>query len=41
LSKSTNSSEQTIAAVGSANGMAENTFYKWRQKFGGMEVSEA
>ncbi len=33
--------EQTIAAVCRAHGIAENTFYKWRQKFCGMEVSEA
>jgi len=33
--------EQTIAAVCREHAVAENTFYKWRQKYGGMEVSEA
>ncbi len=33
--------EQTIGGVCRGHGIAENTFYKWRQKFGGMEVSEA
>ncbi len=33
--------EQTIGAVCRAHSIAENTFYKWRQKYGGMEVSEA
>jgi putative transposase len=33
--------EQTIAAICRAHGIAENTFYKWRQKYGGMEVAEA
>lgn len=33
--------EQTISAVCRQHGVAENTFYKWRQKFGGLEVSDA
>ena len=33
--------EQTIAAVCREHAIAENTFYKWRQKYGGMEVAEA
>lgn len=33
--------DQTIAAVCREHAVAENTFYKWRQKYGGMEVSEA
>ncbi len=35
------SGEQTIGAVCREHAIAENTFYKWRQKYGGMEVSEA
>ncbi len=33
--------EQTITAICRERSIAENTFYKWRQKYGGMEVSEA
>lgn len=33
--------DQTIAAVCRDHAVAENTFYKWRQKYGGMEVSDA
>ncbi len=33
--------EQTITAVCREQSIAENTFYKWRQKYGGMEVAEA
>ncbi len=33
--------EQTIAAVCREHAVAENTFYKWRQKYGGMEVADA
>jgi putative transposase len=32
---------QTIGVVCREHSIAENTFYKWRQKYGGMEVSEA
>jgi putative transposase len=33
--------KQTISAVCRAHSISENTFYKWRQKYGGIEVSEA
>jgi putative transposase len=33
--------EQTIGAVCGAYSISENTFYKWRQKYGGIEVSES
>ena len=33
--------EQTITAICREHSIAENTFYKWRQKYGGMEVAEA
>jgi putative transposase len=35
------SGEQTITAVCRAHGVHETTFYKWRRRFGGMEVSDA
>lgn len=31
--------EQTIASVCRAHGIAENTFYKWRKKYGGVDVT--
>jgi putative transposase len=33
--------DQTISAVCRSRAIAETTFYKWRQKFGGMEVPDA
>jgi putative transposase len=33
--------EQTITALCHAHSISENTFYKWRQKYGGMEVADA
>ena len=33
--------ESTIAEVCRAHGVSENSFYKWRQKYGGLEVNEA
>lgn len=30
---------QTIASVCRAHGIAENTFYKWRKKYGGVDVA--
>jgi putative transposase len=32
---------QTIGAVCRTNGIAENTFYRWRKTYGGMSVNEA
>ncbi len=31
--------EQTIGTVCRAHGISENTFYKWRKKYGGADVS--
>ena len=31
--------DATIATVCRAHGVSENTFYKWRQKYGGADVS--
>ncbi len=31
--------EQTIASVCRIHGIAENTFYKWRKKYGGVDVA--
>jgi putative transposase len=31
----------TAAAVRRKHGISEQTFYRWRQKYGGMEVSDA
>ena len=33
--------DQTIGAVCRTNGIAENTFYRWRKTYGGMSVNEA
>ncbi len=32
--------EHTIGAICRQQGIAENTFYRWRQKFGGMGIAE-
>jgi putative transposase len=32
--------EQTISEVCRRNEISENTFYKWRQKYGGMEIAD-
>ena len=32
--------DQTIGAICRTNGIAENTFYRWRKAYGGMAVSE-
>jgi putative transposase len=31
--------EQPISSVCRAHGIAENTFYRWRQKYGGTDVT--
>jgi putative transposase len=33
--------EQTITAICRSRSISENTFYKWRQKYGGMDVADA
>jgi putative transposase len=33
--------EQTIGEICRAHGVSEQSFYRWRQKFGGMQASEA
>ena len=30
----------TVAAVSRKHGISEQTFYRWKQKYGGMEVSD-
>ncbi len=32
--------ETTIAEVCRTHGVTENTFYKWRKKYGGLQVNE-
>ena len=32
--------EQTISSLCRAHSIAETTFYKWRQKYGGMQVAD-
>jgi putative transposase len=33
--------ETTIAELCRAQGVSQNSFYKWRQKYGGLQVNEA
>jgi len=33
--------EPTIGTVCRAHSISENTFYKWRQKYGGLDVADA
>ena len=33
--------EKTIGEICRAHGVSEQSFYRWRQKFGGMQASEA
>lgn len=33
--------ETTISELCRVQGVSENTFYKWRQKYGGLQVNEA
>ena len=33
--------DQTLGAICRTNGIAENTFYRWRKTSGGMSISEA
>lgn len=32
--------ERTVGEICRAHGVSEQSFYRWRQKFGGLEVSE-
>ena len=32
--------EATVAAICHAHGISENTFYRWRKRYGSMEISE-
>jgi putative transposase len=33
--------DQTISVLCRTHSISENTFYKWRQKYGGLEVTDA
>lgn len=33
--------QKPIAALCKEHGIAENTFYRWRRKFGGLDIPEA
>ncbi len=33
--------EQTVSSLCRSHSIAETTFYKWRQKYGGLEVTDA
>jgi putative transposase len=35
------SGQATVEAVCRQHGISESTYYKWRQKYGGLEVPEA
>jgi len=41
LLRQAQSGEMTVTELCRAHGISQNTFYKWRQKFGGLKVSEA
>jgi putative transposase len=32
--------EQSVTALCKQHGIAENTFYRWRQKYGGLQVAD-
>ncbi len=41
LLQQANRGETTIADLCRTRGISENTFYKWRKKYGGLQVNEA